>query len=45
MDPGSVPGPTTTSSILVEIASTRGSAAFPTATTTEMAMHRSPADP
>ena len=45
MDAGSVPGPTTTSPILDEIASIRGSATAPTATTTEIAMQRSPADP
>src|SRR3954454_14285102 len=42
---GSSPGPTTTSEIRVAIASTSVSATDPTATTTEMAMHRSPADP
>ena len=45
MDAGSLPGPTTTSGIRVAMASTRPSATDPTATTTEIAMHRSPADP
>ena len=39
------PGPTTTSGMRAAMASTSGSAAEPTATTTEIAMHRSPADP
>ena len=42
---GSVPSPMTSFSMRTLMASTKGSATSPTAATTEMAMHRSPADP
>ena len=45
MEAGSSPGPTTTPGRRAAMASTSASATEPTATTTEMAMQRSPADP
>ena len=44
-DAGSVPGPTITDGMRSAMAATRGSATVPTATTTDIAMHRSPAEP
>jgi hypothetical protein len=43
--PGSVPGPTMTAGMRAAIAPTSSSAMAPTATTTEIAMQRSPAEP
>jgi hypothetical protein len=43
--PGLRPGPTVTSSACARRRSTSGSATSPTATTTEIAMHRCPAEP
>ena len=45
IDVGSSPGPIATPGMRAAMASTSGSATEPTATTTEIAMHRSPADP
>ena len=42
---GSSPGPTASFSVLARMASTIRSPAPPTATTTDTAMHRSPAEP